>query len=199
LARFAWRPFLERYSRDLLADEAIRRELPGQVVASGWMGFAPATARELSELEDRLQTKLPTSYREFLATTNGWRETGSFIWQILPAAKVDWFRTENQDWIDAYVEPAGGYPPLPLEEHLVYGPRQDNCRFRVQFLQSALQISAVGDSAVYLLNPEVRTRSGEWEAWFFATWAPGADRYRSFRELMQEQHKSFVELRDRQV
>jgi hypothetical protein len=196
MAAFAWRPFLERYSQDLLADERIRRELPEEVLASGWMGFAPATARELSDLEDRLRARLPTSYREFLATTNGWRETGHFVGQLWPAAEVDWFCVENQDWIDAYVEPASEYPPLPLEEHLVYGPRQHNCKFRVQFLQSALQISAVRESAVNLLNPEVQTGSGEWEAWFFATWAPGADRYPSFWELMQEQHKGFMELRD---
>lgn len=57
-------------------------------------------------------------------------------------------------------------------------------------------ISAVGDSAVYLLNPEVRTPSGEWEAWFFANWNPGACRYRSFWEMMQRECQSFIDLRE---
>ncbi|HEY3110361.1 MAG TPA: hypothetical protein VGL23_16490 [Chloroflexota bacterium] len=39
------------------------------------------------------------------------------------------------------------------------------------------------------------TPEGEWEAWFFANWYPGASRYRSFWELMQAEHASFLELR----
>ena len=57
-----------------------------------------------------------------------------------------------------------------------------------------VQISGRGDSAVYLLNPEVRTQSGEWEAWFFATWSPGAHRHRSFWEMMQKEYRGFVRL-----
>ena len=28
----------------------------------------------------------------------------------------------------------------------------------------------------FLLNPEIRTADGEWEAWVFANWFPGARR-----------------------
>lgn len=42
--------------------------------------------------------------------------------------------------------------------------------------------------AILLLNPQVITSEGEWEAWFFSNWGPGADRYPSFWELMQEQY-----------
>jgi hypothetical protein len=87
-------------------------------------------------------------------------------------------------------------PPLSVEEHCIYGPNQDTCRFRVEYLQSTLLISDIGDSAVYLLNPEIKTASGEWEAWFFANWHPGAVRYRSFWDLMQAEYRSSVELRD---
>jgi hypothetical protein len=191
---FRWRPFLERFSRELLTDEAIRSELPPEVLESGWLGFAPASAEELVEVEERLGVRLPPSYREFLSTTNGWRETGYFIWEVWPTYKVDWFRVNNQDWIEAYIEPSRGEPPLPEAEHRVYGKAQDCCKFRVEYLQSALQISGRGDSAVYLLNPEVRTQSGEWEAWFFATWSPGAHRHRSFWEMMQKEYRGFVRL-----
>jgi hypothetical protein len=193
---FGWRPFLERYSRELLADKRIRSELPEEVVISEWMGSAPASEGELLELEDRLGKRLPPSYRQFLATTNGWRATGYFIGQIWPATSVDWFRVHNQDWIDAYLEPGQGEPPLSLEEHLVYGKQQDSCRFRCEYLQSTLQISAMGDSAVYLLGPEVQTPSGEWEAWFFGNWLPGARRYRSFWDLLQEERQAFLVLKD---
>ncbi len=194
---FSWRPFLEKFSRELLADEAVRSGLPPEAVSSGWLGFPPATEGEVGRLEKRLRRRLPDSYREFLLVTNGWRNAGAFVYDLRPASGVAWFRKENQDWIDSYVEASEGTPPLPLEEHLVYGERQDNCRFRVQFLQSVLQISGVGDSAVYLLNPEVKNPAGEWEAWFFATWGPGADRYRSFQELMEATLDRFIRLRDK--
>ena len=77
------------------------------------------------------------------------------------------------------------------EEYLVYGKTQDPARFRVEYLESALEISDTGDSAIYLLNPKVVTPDGEWEAWLFANWLPGAIRYRSFAELMEAEYHSF--------
>lgn len=48
-------------------------------------------------------------------------------------------------------------------------------------------------SGLYLLNPRIVTAEGEWEAWFFAHWLPGANRYRSFWELMQGEYQNFVQ------
>lgn len=182
---FKWRSFLERFSRELLTDEGIRLNLPTEVVESGWLGFPPATESEIGKVEKRLRKRLPDSYREFLQVTNGWRNAGRFVDDLRPTSTLAWFRKENQDWIDSYMEWSEDKPSLPLEEHLVYGKEQDNSRFRVEFLRSTLQISSVGDSAVYLLNPAVTTPAGEWEGWFLASWLPGADRYRSFHELME--------------
>ncbi len=160
------------------------------------MGFAPATSDEIHELERRIGAALPESYKQFLAESNGWRQSGGFIYEVWPCAKVNWFRVEHQDWIDAYTEPAKGDPPLPLPQHCVYGPDQRADEFRLEFLQSTLMISDVGDSAVYLLNPEIMTASGEWEAWSFANWKPGAVRYPSFWDLMQAECQSTIKLRD---
>ena len=76
----------------------------------------------------------------------------------------------------------------------VYGDHQDPARFRQEYLETALEISAEGDSAIYLLNPKVTSPEGEWEAWFFANWLPGASRYRSFWEMMVAEHESFLSL-----
>lgn len=74
------------------------------------------------------------------------------------------------------------------------GDGQDPVLFCVEYLQSMLEISEEGDSAIYLLNPNVVTPGGEWEAWFFANWLPGANRYRSFWEMMQAEHQAFLRL-----
>lgn len=59
-----------------------------------------------------------------------------------------------------------------------------------------MEISDLGDSAIYLLNPLAISPEGEWEAWFFANWNPGAVRYRSFWELILAEYESFLTLKD---
>jgi len=187
-----WRPFLETWSRELI-EAGAASDLPTEVVDSGWLGFPGATDEQLSLAEGRLGTELPPSYREFLAVSNGWRLTGNFIWRMWSTEEIDWFRVRNAEWVDAYVDPVSGLGELSLtdEEYLVYGEMQDSVRFRVEYLESALEVSDIGDSAIFLLNPKVVTPDGEWEAWFFGNWLPGANRYRSFAALMEAEYQSF--------
>jgi hypothetical protein len=56
--------------------------------------------------------------------------------------------------------------------------------WRSEYVPHMLQISAWGDLRLLLLNPRVTFSDGEWEAWDFATFYPGAVRYRSFWEMM---------------
>jgi hypothetical protein len=53
----------------------------------------------------------------------------------------------------------------------------------------------MAEVSVLLLNPEVVTPDGEWEAWYYASWRPGASRYRSFAELMIEELEMFRKVR----
>jgi hypothetical protein len=96
-----------------------------------------------------------------LQTSNGFLQPNVLVPRLLPAREVDWFRTAHQDTIDAWSHGA--------------------------YLPTALQVSAVehGGTAVYLLNPRVVAADGEWEAFYFAHWVPGVDRYPSFRALME--------------
>ena len=195
----AWRDLLTRWNADLLAWPPVTRHVPAEVVRSGWLGFPPATAAQIAQAEARLGATLPPSYRAFLQVTNGWRTTGTFIWHLWSTEDVDWFRVRNQDWIDAWTQGASAYGPYPAvsdDDYFVYGDDQDSTAIRLDYLATALEISDTGDSAIYLLNPQVVTPEGEWEAWFFANWAPGAHRYRSFWEMMQAEYQSFLDLRD---
>ena len=87
-------------------------------------------------------------------------------------------------------------PSIRDAEYFVYGEAQDCRTLRVGYLQTALEISSKGDAAIYLLNPQVLTPEGEWEAWFFCDWLPGADLYGSFLEMMQAEYENFLDLRD---
>jgi hypothetical protein len=97
----------------------------------------------------------------------------------------------EEDYIDS-LDSQLRIPSVLGEEYFVYGEAQDCSKLRVEYLQTVLEISDLGDSAIYLLNPQVITEDGEWEAWFFCKWLPGADRYRSFREMMQTEYKNFL-------
>ncbi len=81
----------------------------------------------------------------------------------------------------------GGEPVLPAEQDYFDYSREDSVNFDVKHLTHTLCLSDVGDSAVLLLNPMVVWPDGEWEAWFFANWLPGASRYRSFGDWMRRE------------
>lgn len=200
---FDWPGLMTQWNAELVADDEIRGLLPPEVVASGWLGYPGATEEQLAALETRLGAALPPSYRAFLVYSNGWRETGHFIPAIWSTEEIEWFAVRNQDTIDAWIdgERYDGSEPVPIsdEEYLDYGEDGASASaFRSEYLKSALEISdrETAGTAVYLLNPQIVTPEGEWEGWFFAHWIPGAERYRSFWELMVASHASYLYMRD---
>ncbi|MBV8608107.1 MAG: hypothetical protein JO034_11700 [Singulisphaera sp.] len=78
-----------------------------------------------------------------------------------------------------------GVLPSSDEEYFIYGEGQATTTMRSEYLHSVLCIPDGTDEADYLLNPKVIFPDGEWEAWKFAHWYPGAVRTRSFREMME--------------
>ncbi|MFO0747291.1 MAG: SMI1/KNR4 family protein [Myxococcota bacterium] len=181
--RYAWQALLERVSAHHLADDDYRASCDDDVIAG-------ASEPELAALESRLGLTLPPSYRELLATSNGWPQTTSFIARLFSADEVDRFARLEPEWLAIALELAA---PITEEEQQTYGEDQDTCAFDARHLESAIQISARGDSAVFLLNPRVVSGDGEWEAWFFATWLPGARRYRSLWEMMHAETRTNME------
>src|SRR4051812_4097678 len=112
-----WKTFLNEYNRELLSYEQVVEALPRELIKADWLGHAAASGKEIAALEKRLGTRLPPSYRAFLRTSNGWHFPSRSIFDLLPAAKVVWFREKNQDWIDAYVGPSAGLPSISNKEY----------------------------------------------------------------------------------
>jgi hypothetical protein len=112
-------------------------------------------------------------------------------------AEVGWYRDRHPELIAATlagVEDAkkqGFYKGrVPDSRYFVYGPKQQAVDVRQEYLPEMLQVSDIGDAEVVLLNPVIRDERGEWEAWWEAPWLPGATRFRSFFELVQESCES---------
>jgi len=183
------RSLLTEISRLQIENKRNGAVLSSDKVTAGWLGEPGAAESEITAAEQRLGVELPPSYSDFLADSNGFSEIGPFIYRLYSAAEIDWFPVRNQDWIDAYQMD----PDISPEEHLL--DPMDSVRFRTSYLSSCLQISEEGDSAVVLLNPKVINHEGEWEAWFFANWNPGAHRYPSFRAYVESELESLKRLR----
>ncbi|MFP4323487.1 MAG: SMI1/KNR4 family protein [Anaerolineales bacterium] len=166
-----WHALLDKLNQATLASENIEsRAVPDSKLASGWLGYDGAEEAALSALEARLGCTLPPSYREFLKASDGFLLPGPGVQRLYGTLDVRWFRDENQFQIDIWRESVGPDDP-PLEDDLgdlleIAGPEP-------------------GESARLLLNPNVMGRDGEWEAWFFEDWMPGADKYPSFYALME--------------
>ncbi|AZQ39929.1 SMI1/KNR4 family protein [Streptomyces cyaneochromogenes] len=194
---YAWRDLLQRWSDEwldpVLHEQERAEPFPDEVRRTRWLGSGGATGEEVDALEDRLSAKLPTSYRQFLLTTNGWLNTTHDIDRILPVREVGWARDLAPELVAAWTD---GYGDVGFrvddEEYFVYGEAQDAVSSRPEYLPYTLKISHTPEATdVYLLNPCVVTPDGEWEAWHLAHWLPGAVRYQSFWELMNGQYRSF--------
>ena len=163
--------------------------------AAKWLGKPGATEAELAQLEERLQQQLPPSYRSFLATSNGFGPISYFIYDLYPAAEVDWLTTKDALLVELWEKdppPAEG-PELADERYLAYDESQIAGVIRQGHMRQCLMISDWGDAGFLALNPAIQ-HEGEWEAWHFANWFPGARRYRSFAELMHDSFQSQLEL-----
>ncbi|MFC4062251.1 SMI1/KNR4 family protein [Planomonospora corallina] len=148
-----------------------------------WLGMDGAGEAEIVQHEERLGIRLPPSYREFLQVTNGWDEETRSSLRLLPIAEVGWTRDVDPHLAESW-GPKSGSPAVSDEDYFTYGAEQDPIHIRDEYMPGTLCIAEYLEGQVYLLNPHVITPDGEWEAWNFATWYPGAYRFRSFWELM---------------
>lgn len=184
-----WREFLQSWSDEWLATN---ERFPARVRKQRWLGFAPASETQLLQLEKRLGYALPPSYRNFLLTTNGWLRTSMFIERVRPVSKLNWLESDMPEMLDVWgvedaADPIANDPPA---EYFAYDGRP---MFDREHLRKSIIIAdpVAGDSMIYLLNPLVVAADGEWEAWRFANWIPGAERFPSFELLMRAEHELF--------
>jgi hypothetical protein len=109
----AWRPLLERRSRDRLdeADDIDRELLDPEVLKSQWLGHPPASEAAIAAAEARLRVVLPSSYRSFLLTANGWRGVRGRpcgICDLVDVESLTWLTEDgNVEWLFESAESTG--------------------------------------------------------------------------------------------
>ncbi|WP_229755069.1 SMI1/KNR4 family protein [Hymenobacter cavernae] len=194
-----WPDLLKQISQEVLSDPEFidgnaSNILRNKYRQSGWLGEPGATEQEILNLEQRLGVKLPSSYREFLLTANGFGPIDYFTYWLRSCTKVDWLVNTDKDLVELWESDVETIPSVPDEEYFRYDDSQIDGQVRGEYFRGCLMISDWGDAGFLALNPAVQ-HDGEWEAWHFANWMPGANRYRSFAELMQEALSSYRELK----
>ncbi len=195
-----WPVFLADFSQQITNDESFIRGnssalLTDEQRETKWLGKPGATELELAQLEERLRCTLPPSYRDFLAASNGFGPIGYFIYNLYAVAEVDWLVNLDPEIVEIWEEaPPVDAPELADKPYLRYDGNQFEGALRPGHMRQCLMISDWGDAGFLALNP-AQQYEGEWEAWHFANWHPGAVRYRSFAELMQYSYQQYLELR----
>ena len=141
--------------------------------------------------EKRLETTFPPSFRAWLANEgmHGLEGFGADGNKLLPAAEVVWLRDSPEclGFLDLWADEDEEQDSIAIDEHLTYGENQDSARFRQQVIPGSLLISDVREG-FFFLCPGVR-HGDEWEAWHFAEWYPGAARWRSFEDMLDETYR----------
>ncbi|WP_414624075.1 SMI1/KNR4 family protein [Calothrix sp. CCY 0018] len=180
-----WQQFLKHYSIELL-DEYSNIEVDEEVYQNQWMGYEAATETQIVEAEKRLGISLPNSLRNFYLVTNGWRETGCFIYDILPVEEIDWLRIRDSDLYGIACE---------LEE--IQATSNEHRYQQGTQVKRSLAISSWEDAAIWLLDPAEQNAQGEWAGGRWASWNPAMKwTATSFAELMKLELEDFIRLRD---
>eukprot|EP00126_Sphaerothecum_destruens_P002206 Sdes_comp15641_c0_seq1m4654 len=102
----SWSVFLKKWSLQIihkLSETDFLDEIPRQYIEAGYLGEAPATMDEIRFAEARLGIKaLPTSYVDFLTTSNGFFRTTTTAGRLLPASEISWLRQKYPELIQKH-------------------------------------------------------------------------------------------------
>ena len=148
-------------------------DIDKEAVEKKWLGFPPATLKDIHAKETQLGTTLPPSYREFLLTSNGFKHVSVFLDNLFPIDIVDWtMNTEPKWWFDIIDQHD---LKVTDEEYFVYGPKQRSELAREEYQKHSLKLCDWRDGMCVFLNPIVK-HDEEWEVLVYATWYPGTRR-----------------------
>ncbi|MFB7330699.1 SMI1/KNR4 family protein [Streptomyces adustus] len=173
---FNWDDFLRRWQAEWVPRAGEDADDGQNAVCLGAPG---ADAAAIAEAEQRLGRRLPPSYREFLAVSDGWHvDQTAGVYQLGGAADIDWFR-------DPY-----GMTAM-YQEGLGDDPREEDVRLAGMW-ERALRLETDSDMSYALLDPGDCDEDGEWALYVYKGWSGEfPDRYPSFRAYMEAMYRGF--------
>lgn len=170
----SWKQLLQR-----LSEAAIRKDdgtfYDHDVCQSGWLGKQGATKEGIRQAEEKLGITLPTDYKDFLATTNGFARVSVTSGELLPVTEIDYLKNVEE--------------PFSFDLLLDYPQEDGEEKAYQEKLHNAILISQYPDEQQVWLVPEDKAKT-RWQTWFYAPWAPGETRYPGFRYYIEHQLQS---------
>ncbi|MFE7168284.1 SMI1/KNR4 family protein [Streptomyces sp. NPDC057616] len=173
---FNWHTFLRRWQEEWVPRAGEESDEGETVVPPGRPG---ADEEAIAAAEQRLGRRLPPSYREFLAVSDGWHvDQMAGIYQLGGAADIDWFR-DPYDMTSLY------------EQSLDEDPCYEDVMLAGMW-QRALRLDTESDASYALLDPGDRGQDGEWALYVYKGWSGDLpERYPSFRAYMEAMYRGF--------
>ncbi|MGY6021845.1 SMI1/KNR4 family protein [Streptomyces spinosirectus] len=173
---FDWHTFLRRWQEEWVPRTGDELD-GGQTVTPASRPGADEAA--IAAAEERLGRRLPPSYREFLAVSDGWHvDQMAGVYQLGGAADIDWFR-DPYDMTSLYEEDLGDDPSY--EDVLLAG-----------MWRRALRLETDSDASYALLDPGDSDEDGEWALYLYHGWGGELPhRYPSFRAYMEAMYRGF--------
>ncbi|MFF5935617.1 SMI1/KNR4 family protein [Streptomyces sp. NPDC012508] len=181
---FNWQEFLGRWQQEWVpradADEGDDED-EDEHGGTGFGSPARPAAEEaaIAAAEERLGRRLPPSYREFLAVSDGWHvDEPAGVYQLGGVADIDWFG-DPFDMTPMY------------EESLGNDPREEDVLLAGMW-RRALRLETDSDMSHALLDPGDTDQDGEWALYVYRGWSGEfPQRYPSFRAYMQAKYRGF--------
>ncbi|MFE2040558.1 SMI1/KNR4 family protein [Streptomyces sp. NPDC059477] len=181
---FNWHEFLGRWQREWVPrdngdedEEEVEDEGGGPGVVP--LGRDGAGEAAISAAEERLARRLPPSYREFLAESDGWQvDQMAGVYRLGGTADIDWFQDP--------------YDMTPMYEgHLGDNPHEEDVLLAGMW-RRALRLETDSDMSYALLDPGDSDQNGEWALYVYKGWSGELpDRYPSFRAYMEAMYRGF--------
>lgn len=162
-------------------------------IENDWLGYPPCSNQNIIQKEKELGITLPVSYRDFLLTSNGFKQISLFAGHLLPLNEIGKLEEKEKFIYDLYKYELDSHE-VSDKDYFNY-ENQNSVNFRVEYLLESIVISKNVDGVIILLNPNIKFEK-EWEAWTFGNWYPGAHRYKSFKELILDEINTTIELLD---
>ncbi|MEU3618907.1 SMI1/KNR4 family protein [Streptomyces sp. NPDC006872] len=174
---FNWHEFLGRWQDEWVprADEGA--DDGGQTAVH--LGRPGAGESAIAAAEERLGRRLPPSYREFLAVSDGWHvDQTAGVYCLGGVAEIGWFG-DPFDMTPLYEESLGDDPGEA--EVLLAG-----------MWRRALRLETDSDMSYALLDPGDTDQDGEWALYVYKGWGGEyPDRYPSFRAYLEAMYRGF--------
>lgn len=136
-------------------------ELTKNQLDSLWIGYEPATEKEIDSLEKRLGIKLPKDYKDFIEITNGFFAASSVEPSFCSIEKVDYLKNVDPELYEIWISTG----------NVEVGNK----------LKTAIKVGGFDEEQYFFLIPPSK-ENPNWEYWVFASWAPGETIYQSLIE-----------------